>query len=92
MSNVADAPEIDYKGGWPHLTDSQCSTAKLRSDLCEGQSIHSAALSSLRVLSVCSAQIAIIVCANVGTFLAAWILLRVVWKPPTPQEIKSVQL
>lgn len=34
-------------------------------------------------------QLAVIIGINVGSFVLAWILLRLVWKPPTDKEIRS---
>ena len=36
-------------------------------------------------------EIVAIVAVNVGSLLAAWILLRVWWKPPSRQELQSVE-
>jgi hypothetical protein len=36
-------------------------------------------------------QLAVIIGINVGSFILAWILLRLVWKPPTDKQIRSVQ-
>jgi uncharacterized membrane-anchored protein len=35
-------------------------------------------------------QLAVIISANIGSLLLAWILLRVVWKTPTEEEIRCV--
>ncbi len=34
-------------------------------------------------------QLAVIICANIGSFIAAVILLRVIWKAPTEKELAS---
>jgi len=36
-------------------------------------------------------QLAAVVAVNLGSLVAAWVLLRLIWKPPTQQEVKRQQ-